>query len=173
MTRTMFDAINLNAMPTVGASAVAFYLNGDYAVPSIAAVSARFPTTVFAQNPIDVLGDRADYALTADVETGDLKAPMTEQWITDWRAKNPAFKLGEIPTLYCNRNTIPAVRVGTGEYLLGRDYDLWVATGDGTVYTGADLTGPYANGAVVACQDHWYRLYDSSIIFSRKWLLAT
>lgn len=165
-TRTMYDAVNLNAVPKA-ARMVAYYLNGLYVVESVAWVRSKFPNAILV--PIDVIGDRADYALVGDVETGDMRPEHTEQWITDWRMTNPAHKVGGTPTLYCDRSTIPAVRTGTGPYLLGRDYHLWIATGDGTIYTGQGLSGPFAKDGVVACQDIWKRLYDSSLVFDASW----
>lgn len=173
VTSTMLDSINIRAMvaPALasGAKKIAYYLNGYYAVASIAAVDALFPPKTFGQVPIDVNGDRPDYALAGDVETGDMKPGQTGNWITWWNKVNPAYKAGQRPILYCNRDAIPDVRTGTGAYLLGRDYYLWVATGDGTVYDGAGLTGPYAKSGVIACQNTWSRLYDSSVVFNDGW----
>lgn len=162
---TGYDATNLYGIPRPVSSkdVVSYYLNGDFGVQTVKHVESLFPGV--ALNPIDVIGNRASYALTADVESGDLSPADCDEWVTEFRTDNPAFKRGIHPKIYCDRANIPAVRVGTGKYLLGRDYLLWVATGDGTVYTGGDLTGPYAKSGVAACQDKWYRLYDSSAIF--------
>ena len=57
--------------------------------------------------------------------------------------------------VYCNRATIPQVRVDTGTQVLGVDYFLWVATLDGTLVTPGPehLDGPpYTYPGVIGCQ---------------------
>lgn len=167
--RKMYDSIDLKQVPKDG-DMVAYYLNGKYAVPTITYVEKLFDPMRYSLVPIDVIGNRADYARVADVETGDIRPEFTEQWISDFNASNPSYEHGGRPEIYCNRNTIAAVRVGTGRYLLGRDYYLWVATGDGTIYRGENLTGPYAKNGVNACQAYWHKGYDESVVFSDQWM---
>lgn len=169
MTRIMYDSINIQGIPRTGAEIIPWYINGKYAV-TLSTVNARFPEDKFSLPPIDVFGDMAHYARILDVETGDASPEQCEQWITDFNRDNPAYKTGGRPEIYCDRDNIGAVRTGTGKYLLGRDYFLWVATGDGTIYTGDDLAGPYAKEGVNACQIRWYRTYDSSVVFTDKWM---
>ncbi len=57
-----------------------------------------------------------------DVEAGDASPGQTESWI---RMRKAAGYYR--PTIYCSLSTVPAVRVGTGPYRLGVDYDIWVA----------------------------------------------
>ena len=57
--------------------------------------------------------------------------------------------------VYCNRATIPQVRVDTGTQVLGVDYFLWVATLDGTLVTPGPehLDGPPCTyPGVIGCQ---------------------
>jgi hypothetical protein len=110
--------------------------------------------------PIDVKGDRPDYARVFDVETFDIPPWKTETIITAYRAHNPVSRAGHRPVIYCNRSTIPAVREGTGKYILGTDYLLWVAA-PGSIYTGH---------GVIACQNVWSRTYDSSVVLSDTWM---
>jgi hypothetical protein len=166
--RIIYDSVNLRGVPRLGSKIIAYYLNGDYAVSSIAEVNDLFPG--WQQVPIDVKGNRPDYARVFDVESGDISPGQLEGIITDYKRESPYYRDGGRPEIYCNRSTIPAVREGTGGYLLGRDYYLWVGTGDGTVYTGAELTGPYAKHGVNACQNIWTRTYNSSVILSDAWM---
>jgi hypothetical protein len=166
--RIMFDSVNLHGIPRIGGKLVAYYLDGLYAVASIAEVEELFPT--WQHVPIDVKGDRPDFARVFDVETGDIEPGQLEGICRDYQRESPYYKTGGRPIVYCNRSTIPAVRQGTGANVLGRDYFLWVGTGDGTVYTGSDLIGPYAKRGVVACQNIWTRTYNSSVVLSDQWM---
>jgi hypothetical protein len=158
----MYDSIDLQGI--TGAKPgdiIAYYLNGGFAVPSILAVENLFSPARFRLASIDVQGTRPDYARIADVETGAMRPGQLEQWLQDFAETNPAYEGGGRGEVYCSRSTIPAVRAGTGRYVLGRDYYLWVATGDGSLYT-----GPGVN----ACQNVWSRLFDSSVVFDPRWL---
>jgi hypothetical protein len=164
MTRYMYDAIHLQGIPTPipllhPRTIVAYYLNGDYAVESVAGVATQFPNA--SLNPIDVLGNRYGYARTVDVESGDVAPEDCEEWITGYIDVSPWYKTGGRPVVYCNRDNEEAVREGTGPYVLGRDYYLWIATGDGTL-----VTGP----GIVACQNMWHAAYDQSTVFSNLWI---
>lgn len=162
MTRTMFDSVTpFTTVPKKGATMIAFYLNGHYAVPSIKMISQAFPG--WSQIPIDVNGQRADYARVLDVEKGDATPGDTEGWITRWNRQNPAYKNGGRPVIYCTRSAIPSIRTGTGKYRLGADYYLWIATLDGTLYTGP---------GVIACQRWDMGGYDESTVYSNQWVPA-
>jgi hypothetical protein len=161
--RVMYDSIQLQGIPS-GAprgTMIAYYLNGAFAVPSITYVENLFPAAFFRLVPIDTNGNRADYARVGDVETGDMRPEMCEQWLQDFEQTNPAYEGGGRGELYCSRSTIKAVRAGTGRYVLGVDYWLWVATGDGSLYR--------ADG-VNACQNVWARTYDQSVVYDPRWL---
>lgn len=62
-----------------------------------------------------------------DVENGDASPNQTGDWITMRKAMGY-----HKPTIYCDLNNVPAVRIGTGRYVLGVDYDIWVAHYDGS-----------------------------------------
>jgi hypothetical protein len=165
--RILYDSIVPRGILSAPAAArprgtmVAYYLNGDFAVGSVAAVEELFPPDYYRLLPIDVRGTRPGAARAADVETGDMTPEMLEQWLQDFAGGNPGYAGGARGEIYCNRSSIAAVRAGTGRYVLGRDYCLWVATGDGTVYW---------QPGVNACQNVWGRLYDQSVIFDAGFL---
>lgn len=162
--RVLYDSVDLQGIPAAGSppgTMIAYYLNGAFAVNSVAAVETQFPPHYFRLLPIDVTGARARAARVGDVETGDMRPEMCEQWLQDFAEGNPAHELGGRGELYCNRSSIAAIRRGTGRYILGRDYYLWVATGDGTLYW---------QPGVNACQNVWSRLFDSSVIFDHRFM---
>ena len=177
MNRIMYDSDQYLKIPLTGSQMIGYYLNGEGAVPSVVAVEKRFPGQKLV--PIDVFGDRASYARVADVETGDIMPVHAAGWISNFNATNPAYKNGGRPVIYCDRSAIPAVREGTGKFVLGRDYYLWIATLDGTEFTTADLvkmnTGPFIGiMPVVACQtttiDNEQYHYDKSVVYSSYWM---
>jgi hypothetical protein len=57
-----------------------------------------------------------------DVENGDAQPYQTAAWIAMRKASGY-----HRPTIYCSAAAVPAVRAGTGRYILNADYDLWVA----------------------------------------------
>jgi hypothetical protein len=152
----MLDSVNINDIPTdKGASIIAYYVD----LTTSGAVSKRFPG--LRQNPIDRHGNSARIARSFDVEEGLIRPSQLEQIIAEFNATNPTYRTGARAEIYCNRSTIPAVRVGTGKYVLGRDYYLWVATLDGTEYT-----GPGVN----ACQIRDFGGYDESVVYDSRFL---
>jgi hypothetical protein len=160
--RTLWDSVNLRGI--TGArpgDMIAYYLNGRYAVRSIAYVEDLFPPELYRLVPIDTDGTRPEYARVLDVELGDARPAQTEEWLQAFAGSNPAYEGGGRGEIYCDRATIPAVRVGTGRFALADDYYLWVATGDGTL-----ATGPGVN----ACQNVWARTYDRSAVYDPRWL---
>lgn len=156
MTWIMGDSTTLTDIP-LSVAVAATYGTGQYAV-SAAAVEKRFPHAKYGWNRIDTTGQQPGLCDTRDWETGD-KAGSLEQWVID---HNHARGAGTA-VVYCNRSTIPEVRTLTRSQVLGRDYWLWVATLDGTVF------GPSQYAGVVACQvkgqaltgGHW----DMSVVF--------
>jgi hypothetical protein len=71
------------------------------------------------------------------------------------------------PTIYCSRSVIPAVRAGTGSYILGKDYDIWVAD-----YTGSphQVTAPGAPAATCAATQYESTAnWDASIVYDTAW----
>lgn len=159
--REMFDSVNIFTIPKPlpARAIVAYYCDGPRAVATRAQVQEQFPGTRL--NPIDVNGTRASIARTADCETEDITPEMLEQWLTDFKNTNPDYEHGARGVVYCDRFSIPAVRIGTGRWVLGKDYYLWVATGDGSIYQGP---------GVIACQNIWRPGYDRSIVFSPQFL---
>lgn len=155
MTWIMGDSTTLADIP-LSIAIAAFYGDGTYRVLPVEAES-RFPHAKYGWNIIDVTGANPGFD-TRDWETGD-KSGSLEQWVID---HNHARGAGTA-VVYCNRSTIPEVRTLTKSQVLGRDYWLWVATLDGTVF------GPAQYPGVVACQvkgqnltgGHW----DMSVVF--------
>ena len=169
--RIMLDSVALAAIPHLvveNAQMIACYVTGEYAVPYKGYAESLFPNCIIV--PIDVNVYLPQKARVLDVEAGAALPDECEEWISRWIKYNPAYPDGGRPVIYCDRDSIPAVREGTGRYLLGLDYFLWVATGDGTVYRGTELEGPHAASGVVACQNRWYAKYDSSVVFSAAWM---
>lgn len=162
-TRTMYDSVNLayvaKNVKIPPHSIVAYYCDGPRAILTGAQVQDMFPDSQL--NPIDVNGTRARIARSVDCETEDVTPDMLEQWLTDFKNDNPAYEHGARGEIYCDRVNIPLVRKGTGKYILGRDYYLWIATGDGTIYTGTGVN---------ACQNRWLRGYDTSVVFDPRFL---
>lgn len=161
---TCYDGVVLAEIPDTGAPYLLYYVNGEYK-QSLAEVEARFPADDHTLLGVDVTGAGAAEAVIADVEFGDISAESLETWIEQWNAGNPAYAKAGRPVVYCARSTIPAVRQGTGKYVLGKDYYLWISTLDGTHYTG---------DGVVACQ---YATitgnavnYDISVIYDTVFL---
>jgi hypothetical protein len=124
--RLMPDGINslaagiARAFP--GAALVAGYVDGDYAWSQ--ADWGLFPGAdhvLVSVRAADGVGD------VLDVENGDATPEQTAGWITARKAAG-LYR----PTVYCDLETVPAVRAGTGSYILGVDYDIWVASYDGS-----------------------------------------
>ncbi len=159
--RTMYDGVTLGSIPAHGSQMIAYYLNGHYAVPSVAHVEAMFPGKVLV--PIDVTGGRANYARVLDVETGDASPATAAQWVQSFKLVNPSYPHGGRPVIYCNLSTLAAVTLemhAAGLYA-GRDFYLWIATQDGT-----EFQGP----GVVACQTWDRGGYDESVVYSDQWM---
>lgn len=161
MTRTMGDSSTLGDVPHT-VDIVGAYINGHFGVATKSQLEALYPEARYGHVLFDVTGSRPD-AQTRDWENGD-KGGNLERWVLDHN--NSSGKKDAV--IYCNRSTIPEVRRLTASQILGKDYFLHVATGDGFVYMG---TG------VVACQDKWSGLtgghWDSSVVFDDKFWKAT
>ena len=156
--RIMYDSVTPLVSVPKDAEMVAYYLNGEYAVKSVAGMYVAFKGA--SHVPIDVNGQRAGYARVLDVERGDAKPGQCEEWIGEWIESNPDFKGGGRPVVYVEKSNIGLVREGTGRYVLGRDYYLWVASwGD-----------PYNGLGVVASQVESTRAWDRSEVYSDQWV---
>ena len=158
--RIMYDSVSpLTSIPK-DAEMVGYYLNGDYAVKSVAGVYLAFKAA--SHVPIDVNGERPDYARVFDVERGDGRPTQCEKWISEFNGVNPAFHAGARPVIYVQKSNIAAVRTGTGRYRLGHDYYLWVAS----------WGNPYSGFGVVACQVENTPAWDRSEVYSDQWMPA-
>jgi hypothetical protein len=91
-----------------------------------------------------------------DVEAGDATPGQSAGWI----AMRKAAGLYR-PTVYCSRSVIPAVRAGTGAFVLGRDYDIWVADYDDSLASVYPLA--------VAKQYRSTSQYDVSVVYDAGW----
>lgn len=137
MTRLMYDGINSLAAGIArqfpNAAMIAYYLNGAYAWTQ--AQRDLFPHAGHVTITVTASANAGD---VLDVETGDATPDQAEGWITMRKAAG-LYR----PTLYGSLDTVPALRIGTVKWVLGRDWDLWVAhyTGQPHVaYPGAAAT---------------------------------
>ena len=158
----MYDGINSDA-PTIArdfpnAAMVAGYVNGLYAWST--ADWNLFPHAKHVRITITASADTGD---VLDVEAGDASPSQTAGWI---RMRKAAGYYR--PTIYCSRSTIPAVRQGTGAYVLDRDYDIWVADWTGSPH---QVTAP-GPGVSAPCSATQYRntaSYDVSAVYDSGW----
>lgn len=97
-----------------------------------------------------------------DVENGDATPAQGAGWIA---ARRHAGYYR--PTIYCNRITIPDVRQGTGSYVLGVDYDIWVADWTGQPH---QLAAPGLPAAMCAATQYESTAdYDVSGVYDGEW----
>jgi hypothetical protein len=117
----MYDGVNSLAAGIArdfpAAQMIAGYLTGPYAWT--AAEWDLFPR---AQHVTIVTTANANAGDVLDVERGDATPDQAHGWIA-MRKANGLYR----PTIYCSLSVVPAVRAATGGYILGRDYDIWVA----------------------------------------------
>lgn len=152
MTFIMRDSTNPNFIPYAGTDIAAGYIDGPFADET--QLRRRFPhiPTIL----IDVNGSQPA-AHVRDWETGD-KAGNLSTWVAE---HNDATGVKDA-VVYCNRSTIQEVRNLTGSHILGKDYFLWIATLDGTLFT------PQMYPGVLACQDKGSPPnpgYDESVVW--------
>lgn len=156
VTRYMYDSVTPGDIPG-DASLVAVYGTGDY-IAKKPDVLKDFPHATLVW--IDATGADPKGCTVRDWEPGDEEGSL-EEWVGVCKQYHPR------PTIYCDRASLPSVRVLTGKYVLGKDYWLWVATLDGTVYQGE---------SVVACQSEGVAQtggnYDRSVVFDPYWPAA-
>jgi peptidoglycan hydrolase-like protein with peptidoglycan-binding domain len=134
---------------------VAGYANGSYAWTE--AEWGLFPAS--AQVTISVTAS-ADAGDVLDVENYDATPAQTQGWIR-MRKASGYYR----PTIYCSLDTVPAVRGGTGPYVLGKDYDLWVASYDGST------ASPYTGSSVKQYEST--ANYDLNIVYDGGWPYRT
>ncbi len=150
----MYDGINALAAGIARsfpkAAMVAGYLNGQFAWSQ--AEWALFPNAHHVTISITAGANVGD---VLDVESGDATPDQTAGWI----AMRKAAGLYR-PTIYCSLDVIPAVRVGTGRYILDKDYDIWVAN-----FTGV----PHQVPGCAATQYESTANYDVSAVYDTAW----
>lgn len=158
----MYDGINADAATIArdfpNAAMVAGYVNGAYAWST--ADWNRFPHATHVRITITASADTGD---VLDVEAGDASPSQTAGWIRMRKAAGY-----HRPTIYCSRSTIPAVRVGTGSYVLGTDYDIWVADWTGSAHQ-VTAPGPGVSATCSATQYKNTASYDVSAVYDRGW----
>jgi len=152
----MFDGINADAgvirQHYQLGNLVCFYAAGNSFIWTDAE-KAMFPASSLVSITLTANYINAD---VLDVETGGATAAQTHDWIAAKRAKGYVR-----PTIYCNLSNVAAVRTETREFILGRDYDIWLADWD-------DNTIPIYPLAV-AKQYHNAGLYDMSVVYDGLW----
>lgn len=136
---------------------IAGYVNGIYAWSY--ADWDNFPHADHVRISVTASANVGD---VLDVETGDASPDQTAGWIA-MRKAGGLYR----PTIYCSRDTIPAVRAGTGRYILGVDYDIWVAD-----YTNVphQVTAPGTPSATCAATQYEATAnWDVSIVYDTAW----
>jgi len=159
--RIMLDGINSLAAGIhrqfPNAAMVAGYLNGSYAWSQ--ADWDLFPPSARVQITITASANAGD---VLDVERGDANPAQAGPWIAMRKAAG-YYR----PTIYCSRSVIPAVRAGTGSYILGKDYDIWVADYTGTAH---QVTAPGTPSALCAATQYESTSnYDASVVYDSGW----
>ena len=136
---------------------IAGYVNGRYA---------------WSQAEWDLFphADKVRIATRADVNDGDVldveRYDASPDQTAGWIAMRHAAGLYR-PTIYCSRSVIPAVRAGTGSYILGRDYDIWVADYTGQPHQVAAPGQPPAMCA--ATQYESTAGWDATMVYDTAW----
>jgi hypothetical protein len=155
----MGDSVDITEVPKT-VDIVATYADGHLGVIIEQLLEELFPPDRYFHVLIDVNGSRPDVQVR-DWETGD-KGGDLRRWVIDHN--NCSGKKDAV--VYCNVSTIPEVRRLTGDQILGKDYFLWVATLDGSIFRGP---------GVIACQNRGARQnganFDTSEVFDdRFWV---
>lgn len=165
MTRTMGDGVVLANIPQT-VDIVAVYRNGLWRADP-AAVAKRFPPKAIVTVWIDVNGTAPGSCQVLDVEKGDAGPNQAPGWI---KARRAAVHTS-LPTVYCNRSTLPDVEAACSAagLLAGRDYQLWISTLDGT----ETMNGKALKSVpgVVACQlaGGMTAKWDRSVVYDDAW----
>ena len=140
------------------AALVAGYIDGDYAWPQEA--WDLFPHAVQVKISVNASLKQGD---VLDVEPWDATAGQAAAWIEARKAAG-LYR----PTIYCSRDTIPSVRAATGSYVLGTDYDIWVADYTGSAHE-VIAPGPGAEVACAATQYESTSAWDASVVYDPGW----
>jgi hypothetical protein len=150
MTLLGYDSVRPDLIPQ-NAQVVLPYADGPYAWAGQR--EKMFPRAKYAL--ITVLGNAA-IASIADVEPGRLSPKEARAFIL---ARRDA---GHRATIYSNRRGLPLIQ----EACKGLDYDVWLATLDGTQPTSID-----GGGTLVAVQYKSEMDYLISVIWDDSWLI--
>ena len=145
------DSTNPFDIPLDGLDAVAGYGDGPWAWSSEG--WARFPAAIV---PLSIVIDPAHAGDVLDVERGDATPAACPGWAD--RFNRPGRRR---PTIYCNRETIGAVR----QAMAGRPFDWWAATLDGTL-TGTDGAVAVQWKGAALTGGH----YDESTVLDAGWI---
>jgi fibronectin type III domain protein len=157
----MYDGINSDAAAIArkfpSAAMVAGYINGKFAWSQ--SDWNLFPHAKHVTISITASADAGD---VLDVEAGNATPAETGGWIGK-RKVSGLFR----PSIYCSRSVIPAVRQGTGSYILGRDYDIWVADWTGSPH---EVTAPGSPSATCAATQYENTAsYDVTAVYDTGW----
>lgn len=155
--RTMYDSATGMTIPA-HATVVAGYIDGVYKWTT--AEWDRFTHALKIEIAISASLNSGD---VLDIETGDATPEQAEGWIKLRKAAG-YYR----PTIYCSRETVPAVRTGTGKYVLGTDYDLWVGDWTGVAHE-VTAPGPGAELTVAVVQYASTSAYDISVLYDDDW----
>jgi hypothetical protein len=150
MTLLMRDSIDPFAIPLTNLAAVAGYADGSFVWSS--AGWALFPPPIVS---LSIVVDAANQGDILDVERFDAVPGDCPGWAD--RFNRPGRRR---PTIYCNRDTIGAVRQAMGT----RPFDWWCATLDGTQNVAGAVAVQYAGSAQTGAN------YDESIIWDASWI---
>jgi hypothetical protein len=156
MTRTMYDSTVAGDIPPA-AEIVAGYIDGPFAWTS--EEWDKFPHAVHVTISTSGEGNAGD---VLDVEADDATPAQAGPWI----ARRKLAGLHR-PTIYCDRDSIPAVRAGTGKFILGKDYDIWVA--DWTKVPHQVMAPGTPAASCAATQYLNVPHYDETIIYDGGW----
>lgn len=146
MTRTMYDAVNAENLPSTSAL-IGAYCNGLYT--NMVQVMLRFPRAVVVK--ISVYATR-DAGTVLDVENGNARPDEAPGWAAKRRLA------GVDPTVYCNISTWSAVQQAFAAQGVPQPH-YWIAhyDGDPTIPPGA-VAKQYQNGSAYdtsSVADYW------------------
>jgi hypothetical protein len=145
---------------------VGVYRNGSYAADQ-ATVAARFPANRYVIVWIDVDGSHAGSAQVLDVEIGDASPQSAPGWI---KARRAAVHTS-LPTIYCNRSTLPSVLAActAQELTAGEHYQLWISTLDGTETWNGHQLRTVPGVVAVQVEGGMTAAWDRSIVYNPHW----
>lgn len=162
--RIMGDAVTLASIPTT-VSIVGVYRNGRYAADPNA-VNQRFPLSKYVHVWIDIDASCPASAQVLDVEKYDATPEQAPAWV---KARRKVVHTS-LPTLYCNRDTLPSVlaECAAEGLIAGEHYQLWIATLDGTTkWNQRELST--IPGVVAVQLETVGGAWDRSVVYDPRW----